>query len=72
MVLLLKVFPIFTDDGSDGCMDLEENLVGHSLSWEDVRNPKSQENRYSAKLWMPEGPTESDLITLASYASDYL
>ena len=53
-------------------MDLEENLVGHSLSWEDVRNPKSQENRYSAKLWMPEGPTESDLITLASYASDYL
>ena len=44
------------------------NLVGHSLSWSNQK-PANQtaENRFTAKIWTPQVPTESDILTLSSY-----
>lgn len=50
----------------------EDELLGHSLSWTDSKNlNKVGNNKYSAKIWIPENPTESDLINLSNYASDF-
>ncbi|XP_067649786.1 pancreas transcription factor 1 subunit alpha-like [Haliotis asinina] len=54
------------DDTQDG-----PTLIGHSLSWSNDNTPKPTENKLTAKIWMPENPTESDIINLANYASDY-
>ncbi|CAG2217431.1 pancreas transcription factor 1 subunit alpha-like [Mytilus edulis] len=52
--------------------DNGEELLGHSLSWTDSRNTtKIGNNRHTAKLWIPESPTESDLINISSFATDF-
>lgn len=59
-------------DETGGLLDQQEPLLGHSLSWE-INKPPNQTgtNRYSAKVWVPEIPTESDLINLSSYSNDF-
>ncbi|KAK6165687.1 hypothetical protein SNE40_022568 [Patella caerulea] len=57
-----------TNEEEDGTL-----LLGHSLSWQhDHTEQKIDENKYSAKVWVPEGPTESDIINLSTYSSEYL
>lgn len=62
---------LFSDE-TGGLLDQQEPLLGHSLSWE-INKPPNQTgtNRYSAKVWVPEIPTESDLINLSSYSNDF-
>lgn len=59
-------------DGTGGLLDQQEPLLGHSLSWE-INKPPNQTgtNRFSAKVWVPEIPTESDLINISSYSNDF-
>ncbi|XP_061180402.1 pancreas transcription factor 1 subunit alpha-like [Saccostrea echinata] len=59
-------------DITDGILDNNEPLLGHSLSWE-INKPKNQTgvNRFTAKVWVPEIPTESDLINISSYSNDF-
>ncbi|XP_076439713.1 pancreas transcription factor 1 subunit alpha-like [Babylonia areolata] len=57
----------------EGVYGAEEGaLLGHSLSWEE--DPQHRQHHPNskrvAKIWVPENPTESDLINLASYCSD--
>lgn len=54
--------------------DVNENyeLLGHSLSWFDEKLPrKTIDNKLAAKIWVPENPTEADLINLSSYSSSF-
>ncbi|KAK7109203.1 hypothetical protein V1264_013288 [Littorina saxatilis] len=49
-----------------------QTLLGHSLSWDDPKGRRPPpDSKLIAKIWMPENPTESDLINLASYSNDY-
>ena len=56
----------------DGCYGEGQTLLGHSLSWDDPKGRRPPpDSKLVAKIWMPENPTESDLINLAAYSSDY-
>ncbi|XP_048755468.1 pancreas transcription factor 1 subunit alpha-like [Ostrea edulis] len=59
-------------DITEEILDNHEPLMGHSLSW-DISKPPNQtgENRFTAKVWVPEIPTESDLININSYSNDF-
>nr|KAG5690841.1 hypothetical protein BaRGS_031193 [Batillaria attramentaria] len=49
-----------------------QTLLGHSLSWDDPKGRRpAPDSKLVAKVWVPENPTESDLINLATYSSDY-
>ena len=68
----LKIMMSSISDGTGGLLDQQEPLLGHSLSWE-INKPPNQTgtNRFSAKVWVPEIPTESDLINISSYSNDF-
>lgn len=68
---MFDVYDSFLDI-TEEILDNHEPLMGHSLSW-DISKPPNQtgENRFTAKVWVPEIPTESDLININSYSNDF-
>ncbi|KAL8561142.1 hypothetical protein ACOMHN_054514 [Nucella lapillus] len=55
----------------EGMFHDEGIVLGHSLSWDDPHHRHHHpSSKRVAKIWIPESPTESDLVNLASYCSD--